>query len=366
MGGRGPPPRFFSVPTPSDHALGSLGQGEAGVQFGIFDQNDIPATEPGSADLAAHLETRLRLAAFYDAAGFDRYHVSEHHATPLSATPATGAWLGAVAQRTRRIRLGPLVYILPMRHPLQLAEEICLLDQMSGGRFELGIGRGVSPFELGYHGVDAAASPAMLQEGLALLLKALTEEEVSFAGRFWQCREVPVVLRPRQRPHPPLWMPSATVEHAARAAAAGAATVCNAPVGRVAEIVARYRAEWRRPDPMPCLGLSRALVLAESAAEARAVARRAWRVHATNFLRLWRRHGAQPATAQMTEDFDAAEAAGLAFAGTPAMIRDALRAQVAATGVNYLVSRFAFGDQDEAEMLRSASLFAREVMPALA
>ena len=108
------------------------------------------------------------------------------------------------------------------------------------------------------------------------------------------------------------------------------------------------------------------MVIADTAEEAQAVARRAWRVHAISFLKLWRKHGAGPINAVMSEDFAQAEAAGLAFAGTPAQVRDALRAQVAATGVNYVVSRFAFGDQSHAEMLRSATLFAREVMPALA
>lgn len=331
------------------------------MQFGIFDQNDL-----GTLDLTAHYETRLRLLEFYDAAGFHRYHVSEHHATPLSATPATGAWLGAVAQRTRRIRFGPLVYILPLRHPLQVAEEVCLLDQMSGGRFELGIGRGVSPHELGYHGVAAERSPAMLAEGLELLLQALTQDEVTFEGRWWRCRAVPVVLKPRQRPHPPLWMPSATVEHAARAAQHGCATVCNGPTGRIAEIVARFRAEWARPGPLPRIGLSRAIVIAETAGAAQAAARRAWRVHAVSFLRLWRQHGAAPINARMSEDFAEAEAAGLAFAGTPAQVRDVLLRQVRETGVNYVVSRFAFGDLTPGEMLRSATLFAGEVMPALA
>ena len=313
------------------------------------------------------LRIRLKLAAFYDEAGFDRYHVSEHHATPLSATPATGAWLSAVAQRTRRIRLGPLVYILPLRHPLQVAEEVCLLDHLSNGRFELGIGRGVSPFELGYHGVDAAESPAMLREGLDLLLRALTQEEVSFEGRFWQCRDVPIVLRPKQRPHPPLWMPSATVEHAARAAQGGFATVCNGPTERIAEIVARFRS---RMDAAGAAALHRPVARHGHRRDARRRRRRSRGAPGgcmpISFLKLWRRHGAAPVNAVMSEDFADAEAAGLAFAGTPSQVRDALRAQVAATGVNYVVSRFAFGDQSHAEMLRSATLFAREVMPALA
>jgi alkanesulfonate monooxygenase SsuD/methylene tetrahydromethanopterin reductase-like flavin-dependent oxidoreductase (luciferase family) len=331
------------------------------VQFGIFDQNDR-----GALDLPAHYEARLQLAAYYDRAGFDRYHVSEHHATPLSATPATGAWLGAIAQRTTRLRFGPLVYILPIRHPLQVAEEVCLLDQMSGGRFDLGVGRGISPFELGYHGVDAEEGPAMYREALDLLLRALTHDEVTFDGRWWRCHDVPMVLRPLQKPHPPLWYACAAPEAAVGPARSGANICCNAPVPRVAEIVARYRAEWTGMGAMPCLGLSRAIIIADDAEEAQAIARRSWRVHAQSFLKLWRRHGAAPVNVRMTEDFADAEAAGLAFAGTPAMVRDALLRQARETGVNYLVSRFAYGDLTHAETLRSATLFAEEVMPALA
>jgi alkanesulfonate monooxygenase SsuD/methylene tetrahydromethanopterin reductase-like flavin-dependent oxidoreductase (luciferase family) len=335
------------------------------VQFGIFDQNDR-----GVLPLPEHYAARLRLVEAYDRLGFDRYHVSEHHATPLSATPATGAWLGAVAQRTRRIRFGPLVYILPMRHPLQIAEEVALLDQMSGGRFDIGIGRGISPYELGYHGVNAADSPAMYREALALLLMAMTQESVTFEGRWWRCDDVPVVLRPRQQPHPPLWYACATPEAAVWPARNAVNIVCNAPAARVAEIVARYRAEWaaagQPAGALPCLGLSRAIVLADSTAEAMEAAQRGWRRYEDSFHKLWRKHGTGPVNARVGPDFAETQAAGMGFAGTPAEVRDALRAQLRATGATYLVSRFAFGDLTEAEALRSAELFAREVMPALA
>ncbi len=334
------------------------------MQFGIFDQNDR-----GPLPLQEHLEARLRLVALYDALGFDRYHVSEHHATPLSATPATGAWLGAVAQRTQRIRFGPLVYILPLRHPLQIAEEVALLDQMSGGRFELGVGRGISPYELGYHGVAAAESPAMYREALELLLMAMTQDSVTFTGRWWNCDGVPVVLHPRQQPHPPLWYACATPEAAVWPAHNAVSVVCNAPASRVAEIVARYRAEWEaagRPGgALPRLGLSRAIVIADTADAAREAAQRGWRRYEESFHRLWRRHGSAPVNARVGPDFAETQAAGMGFAGTPAEVRDALLAQVAQTGVNYVVSRFAFGDLTEAESARSAELFAREVMPAL-
>ena len=99
------------------------------MQFGVFDQNDLE-----TLPLADQYENRLRLIEFYDHSGFRTYHMSEHHSTPLSMTPSPSVFLAAVAQRTQRIRLGPLVYVLPMHHPLRLAEEICMLDHLSRGR----------------------------------------------------------------------------------------------------------------------------------------------------------------------------------------------------------------------------------------
>ena len=118
------------------------------MQFGIFDQND-----DGPYPLAEQYEKRLELIEFYDCSGFRTYHMSEHHSTPLNLTPSPSVFLAAAVQRTKRIRLGPLVYALPAHHPLRLAEEICMLDHLSNGRLEVGVGRGASPHELQYFGV---------------------------------------------------------------------------------------------------------------------------------------------------------------------------------------------------------------------
>ena len=109
----------------------------AAVAFGIFDHVDR-----GDEPLAALFAHRLQLAEAADAAGFRTYHVAEHHATRLGMAPSPGIFLAALAQRTRRLRFGPLVYLLPLYAPLRLIEEVCMLDQLSGGRFELGVGRG--------------------------------------------------------------------------------------------------------------------------------------------------------------------------------------------------------------------------------
>src|SRR5579864_4038821 len=104
--------------------------------------------------LGDEYDDRLQLIEAYYRAGFYTYHLAEHHGTPLGLAPSPGVFLAAVAYRTRKLRFGPLVYLLPLYNPLRLIEEICMLDQISNGRFELGVGRGISPFELAYHGVD--------------------------------------------------------------------------------------------------------------------------------------------------------------------------------------------------------------------
>jgi alkanesulfonate monooxygenase SsuD/methylene tetrahydromethanopterin reductase-like flavin-dependent oxidoreductase (luciferase family) len=177
---------------------------------------------------------------------------------------------------------------------------------------------------------------------------------------------VPIVVRPFQQPHPPLWRAAATPEAGAQAAAEGFNIVCNAPAPRVAEIIGAYRRAATGRGPEPALGLSRAIVIGETREAAQAAAQRGWARYAESFHLLWKRHGSAPIQARVTDRFADAEAAGMGFAGTVAEVRDALLAQVRETGCNYLVSRFAFGDLTPEEQLRSARLFAAEVMPALA
>ena len=110
------------------------------MEFGIFDHMDFS----GAETLSEFYENRLKLAELYDEIGIHAYHLAEHHATPLGMAPSPNVFLSAMAQRTKRLRFGPLVYCLPLYHPIRLLEEICMLDQMSGGRLEMGFGRGIS------------------------------------------------------------------------------------------------------------------------------------------------------------------------------------------------------------------------------
>ena len=170
------------------------------MKFGVFDHMDR-----GTVPLGEQYENRLKLIEAYDRAGIRTYHLAEHHATPLGMAPSPSVFLAAVSQRTRTLRFGPLVYTLPMYHPLRVAEEICMLDQLSGGRLDVGVGRGISNLELGHYGVDPATAPAQYVEALAIVLKALTSRTLTFEGKYYSYRDVPIELEPLQKPHPPLW-----------------------------------------------------------------------------------------------------------------------------------------------------------------
>ena len=335
------------------------------MQFGIFDQNDR-----GPDGLTEQYENRLKLIEFYDAAGFRTYHMSEHHATPLSQAPSPGVFLAAVAQRTRRIRLGPLVYVLPAHHPLRLAEEICMLDHLSRGRLEVGIGRGASPHELGYFGIDPEAAPAMYVEAFDVIKQALTRPEVDFHGKHYTFDNVPVEMKPAQLPHPPFWYAVPVPEGAAWPARNNINIVCAGPLAKVREITDRYRAEWaaagQAPDRLPLVGINRFVIAADTDAEAMALGRRAWPVFHASFMKLWNRHGTQPRYARMPGDFDTMVSNGAALAGSPGTLRDRVTAMAGEVGANYFIAQFSFGDLSQPEVLHSAGIFARELGSAAA
>src|SRR6516162_381572 len=150
------------------------------MRFGIFDHLD-----DSGLPLDQHFEARLKPIEAYDRAGFYGYHLAEHHNTPLGYAPSPGAFLAAVAQRTRQLRFGPMVYLLPLYHPLRLIDEICMLDQMSNGRFLYGVGRGISPVEVGFYGIDFATGAEQFRECFEVTRIGLTEDEVTFHGKFY-------------------------------------------------------------------------------------------------------------------------------------------------------------------------------------
>ena len=334
------------------------------MKFGIFDHMDR-----GTVPLGEQYENRLALVEAYERLGFHMYHLAEHHATPLGMAPSPSVFLSAVAQRTTRLRFGPLVYTLPMYHPLRAAEEICMLDHLSNGRLEVGIGRGISAHELTYYGIDPGEAQARYVESFSVIMAAFSGKPLTFAGKFHAFRDVPMELTPLQKPHPPLWYGVSGPDAVPWVAQHGINVVCNLPAARAQAIVKRYRAEWAAAGndagALPLVGMNRHVVIADSDTEATEIGRRAYRHWHDNFFCLFRKHNTRPPFALYPDTFDELEQMGLGVAGAPDKVRDVLVAQVAEAGVNYLVARLAFGDLTLAESMRSTEHYGRRVMPAL-
>jgi len=332
------------------------------MEFGIFDHLDR-----NLSSLADYYEERLAIVELFDRAGFYAYHLAEHHATPLGMAPSPSVYLAAVGQRTKRLRFGPLVYTLALYHPLRLAEEICMLDQMSRGRFLLGIGKGISPIEVGYYGVDYKNADKMFAESLAIILQALTTKTVNFEGEFFRYKNVPFDVECFQKPHPPLWYGVVNADSAERAAKAGMNIISNSTAAVVKAKVARYIGTHKSAPGMaaPKFGMNRYMVLAETEDAALQIARRSYRRWWSSFMSLWQKHNTAPTNVSYPPEIDGQIADGRAIATTPAKALELLRGQLAESGANYLVCRFAFGDLSLSESTRSLELFQRHVMPGL-
>ncbi len=337
------------------------------VAFGLFDWIDR-----STAPLHQLYEERLQLLAAADAADFFCYHLAEHHATPLGMAPSPALFLTAAAQRTRRIRLGPLVYLLPLYNPLRLIGEVCMLDQLSEGRLELGVGRGVTPYELRYYGVDPADTRAIFTEALAVLVAGLTSSRLTFQGEHYRYNDVPMELHPYQQPYPPLWYPTHNPESLQYAARQGYNFVGLGPAAAVRTHVDAYWQTWEshRHDPgrlnghvaAPKVGILRQVVVAETDGEARSAARAAHGDFYHSITKLWHDHDDHSVDGLFA--WETATQQETVIFGSPARVREQVLRLVEVSGCNYVICAFAWGSLPHQQALRSLRLFSQEVMPA--
>jgi alkanesulfonate monooxygenase SsuD/methylene tetrahydromethanopterin reductase-like flavin-dependent oxidoreductase (luciferase family) len=343
------------------------------VEFGIFDHVARPAGVP----VHALYESRIALLRTAEAAGFRGYHLAEHHGHGLSATPSQIVFLSALARETERLRLGLLVACLPLHHPVRLAEEVCMLDQLSGGRVDLGVGRGISPFEHRIFGHDAEEGRERFEEALAVVVRGLETGRMDSAhARHYAFPEVELPIEPLQRPYPPLWA-AGNVEAAARH---GFHVVSGAPV--TAEIRARHAALWaesrRAPDRLnphvtePLLGSSHYVCIADTDEEARRIGERALAVLGRFLARSvgdeppHRQDSDRPAPpTPLVKAIQGGGRGGVLVCGSTATVREHFVRYAAEGNVNYLVINVPFGDMTHAEAERTLDAFVSEVMPAV-
>jgi alkanesulfonate monooxygenase SsuD/methylene tetrahydromethanopterin reductase-like flavin-dependent oxidoreductase (luciferase family) len=273
--------------------------------------------------------------------------------------------------RTKRVHMGPLVYLLPLYHPMRLVEEICMLDQLSGGRLEMGVGRGVSPFELAHFGVNFIESRGIFEESLKAIVGGLREGKLSYRGEYLKFHGAPVELTPKQKPNPPFWYGASTPEGLAFAARHRMQIVTGGPNAIVNGTLQAYRellsaSHDQAVDLNPQiktlkLGAVRHLFVADSDQQAQEIATPAYRVYYNNIVKLWRDFGTVPII--FTDDLQRARAADAAIVGSPKTVRERVAAYFKDSGSNYLVLSFAWGSLTYEQSRHSLDLFASEVMP---
>jgi alkanesulfonate monooxygenase SsuD/methylene tetrahydromethanopterin reductase-like flavin-dependent oxidoreductase (luciferase family) len=329
------------------------------LEFGAvdhIDQQDRPIHET--------FDSRLKLIQAYDEAGFYAFHVTEHHFTPLGLSPSPNVFLAAASRITAQLRFATLVYVMTAYHPLRLAEEICMLDHLSHGRFDIGLGRGISPFEIGYFNIDHLQSRAIFREAWEIVQQALTKDVVNFEGKYFQCRDVPIVLKPLQQPHPPLWQAPGNAEGVANAARQNMNVAFNRPANVTKSMTDLYRKIWaethgasgKKPAK---LAVGAHLYLDENESRAKERAQFGYEGWYKSFVHLWRKF------VPMVPMHDVAGAGRqrLVIAGTPAQVREQIEKLASDCGANYFLARFAYGDLPHEESAASLGLFVDEVMP---
>lgn len=321
---------------------------------------------------------RLDLLEYADSLGcFNAYLLAEHHGTSLSTAPSPTVFLSAAAQRTQKLRLGALSWVLPIYDPLRLYEELCMLDHISKGRMEMGLSRGASPHESLRHGVVREESRPRYDEIFNLLMGAFKTGYFDGPGPFYKYDKLKTRFYPYQKPYPPIWYPTSNYESIPRVAAEGfhfVVSLLNSPtLERAATYLKRYREEYEahkhNPGRMnahagePAMAFNTHIHVADTDERAYEQARVAYMQFNENYTRRYVEIGQQSHFAGRPT-FEQFVADGRFLCGSPDSVRQKLRKVVDETGANHFVAVFTFGDLPYEQTRRAVELFAKEVMPA--
>ncbi len=189
----------------------------AGMKFGVLQFFSWTRRVP----LETVYQRALERIEIMDQTGYDAVWLAEHHFNTYSVCPSTTLMGMQVAARTKRLRIGTAVTLAGFYHPLRLAEELALLDNLSGGRLNWGAGRGYDATEFRAFGVRPEDSAARMLECVEIVLAAWRDGRVNHCGAHWQLEDIEVLPKPLQKPHPPVWLAASSPESVQRAAEAG-------------------------------------------------------------------------------------------------------------------------------------------------
>lgn len=314
--------------------------------------------------------------------GFESVWLPEHHFAIYGMLGNPLLLAAAVAQRTKRMKIGTAVMVLPFQHPLRLAEDVAMVDALSGGRLLLGVGRGYQPPEFHGFGVRQDESSEMFEESLGIVKRALTGKKFSCKGKYWNIEEpVEIFPKPLQKPHPPLYMASVS-GHSLDVAARHNMSLLRSPqfsdLDNVAAAFDEYTNLMRHYGHDPAKldqPVSLRVYVAPTDEEAKAETKHAvWFYHLLATLlpgapgrgaipKGYDKYPRDPgALAKLTIE-DVWER-GTAF-GSPERVTEILKRYMRKLGARNLIIQMRIGGLEHDKVVRSMKLFAEKVMPEL-
>ncbi|HEX2028765.1 MAG TPA: LLM class flavin-dependent oxidoreductase [Nitriliruptorales bacterium] len=321
-------------------------------------------------------------------AGFEGVFFSEHHYTPYALSPSPNLLVAAIAQRTQRLKLGVMANIVPMHNPRRLAEEFAMLDYLTHGRLEIGLGRGVDEREFSREGIPLAETRPRFQEGLRLIEEMLSKPVFTHTGKYANFEETSLWPQPRQpmSNRPPIWITALSPETIDWCAEQGyRISTAFQPTEQLRAVHDRYRAAAHKagnaagPETVMVL---RNVFVAETDEEARAIAEPAlnhlfglfkedlvWsdienavpEGYNTEFYQSFFR----PFAGSGPIDWQTLVDRGVFVVGSPSTVRDTLLKQAHEIGSSNLLFWGSFGTLTKEQTLTSYELIGREVIPAL-
>ena len=339
------------------------------MKFGIFLLMQSPDMLP-STEVYANAIEQAQLA---DELGFDYVVLAEHHFSSYGFDPNPLLLIPTLAERTRRVRLSTAVVVLPLRNPLQVAEDIAMLDVLTGGRIEVGFGTGYQRYEFDRFAVPLAENRAIFEETLDVVTSALSRPAFSHDGRYYHIPETTILPRPVQRPHPPFWRATSSVEGMTSALRRGMKVISGGTSSNRRRVLDSWHTFQEAVElsgkgwPQEFI-VNRGVYVTDAEEDARAqIHHGVWhtrtsRALATNSLTVDRGRALVELTDRSAEDnpdvlYDDW------FFGTPAIVAEKIHRLTQETGVTYLNCTFSIGQIPHRNVLRSMELFAARVMP---
>ncbi|MGZ5121402.1 MAG: LLM class flavin-dependent oxidoreductase [Burkholderiales bacterium] len=315
----------------------------------------------------------LEQAQAAESLGFRNVWLGEHHFSTYGYLSRPVQLATFIAAKTTRLRVGTAVIVVPLHHPLIIAEEIAMLDLLSGGRTDVGLGRGYQRYEFERFGLELDSGGKRWDESIDILLKAFEGKPFSYDGKLFKFPETSVFPQPVQRPHPPIWITAQSAYSLEAAVRRGFNVLTGGfgvPIERLAEFGKLFDrvVEEAKPPKRPLVGVQRAVYVTKDAADAREAAEQArWNMRVTlslrnNYERVENGKAiAVPAPSEpdMDELLDR-----YLIIGTPDTCIRQIQRVKDLVGITHFNCSFWLGDLQQARVLRSMELFSREVMPA--